>query len=101
MHNTISSGYDEWLHGVARFDPSCGAQPPLSICARVPGYRDLSRWLSFLPRTGIARVSFAESRGSRRLADQAQPFAFRIIRDETRAVEEHGGVFGRIMCDHL
>jgi hypothetical protein len=33
-----------------------------------------------LPRTEIACVSFAESRGSRRLADQAQPFAFRIIR---------------------
>src|SRR6266849_6346493 len=54
-----------------------------------------------LLRTVIACVSFVESRASRRLADQAQPFAFRIIRDETRAVEEHGGVFGRIMCNHL
>src|SRR5229473_6703862 len=41
-----------------------------------------------LPGTAIACVSFAENRRSRRLADQAQPFAFRIIPDETRALTD-------------
>src|SRR5713226_6725340 len=72
-----------------------GAELHWRACLRLC-FRAL-RAASFLPRTAIACVSFAESRGSRRLADQAQPFAFRIIPDETGAVEKHGGVLGRII----
>ena len=51
----------------------------------------------FLADTFRSYRAVVKPRGSRRLADQAQPFAFRIIPDETGAVEKHGGVLGRII----